>query len=144
MITTMLSCVDALKSAKAKKLVVVMPNAKEVAAVELNYLARDGFQILSFYGFGLVDGRQFPDVSPAEIQQKTLESWNADADAVFLSCMNWHASETVIELQAKIGKPVITSHLATLWSSYIKLQEEMQYTDFLDKIQVKNLMDERR
>ncbi len=40
-----------------------------------------------------------------------------EADAIFVSCTNWHCLEAVPELEARLGKPVVTSNLAGAWAA---------------------------
>ena len=38
-----------------------------------------------------------------------------DSDAIFLSCTNLPALPILTELEAELGRPVITSNAATIW-----------------------------
>ena len=42
-------------------------------------------------------------------------TWDDTADALFISCMNLDGIAAAQALEERIGKPVITSHTATLW-----------------------------
>ncbi len=115
MTTTMVSVVDALKHLQAKKIVLLSPYIDVVNKVEIDYFEKNGFQVVKDAGQGIVDGSAISRVSPKEIAKFALNHWDDTADAIFMSCMNWHAIQCVAEIEEKIGKPVITSHSATLW-----------------------------
>jgi maleate isomerase len=38
-----------------------------------------------------------------------------DAEALFISCTALRAAEVVAEIERRIGKPVVSSNLATAW-----------------------------
>ena len=40
-----------------------------------------------------------------------------EADVLFCGYTAWHALEAVEELEARIGKPVVTSNQATVWAA---------------------------
>ncbi|HHV64320.1 MAG TPA: hypothetical protein GXX46_04510 [Peptococcaceae bacterium] len=115
MTTTMVAVVDALKFLKVKRIVLLSPYIQVVNKVEVDFFEKNGFEIVKDAGQGIVDGSAISRVTPAEITQFALENWDETADAMFLSCMNWHAIRSVAEIEQEIGKPVITSHSATLW-----------------------------
>ncbi|MGI6449148.1 MAG: maleate cis-trans isomerase family protein [Desulfitobacteriia bacterium] len=115
MTTTMVAVVDALKFLQAKRIVLLSPYIQVVNKVEVDFFEKNGFEIAKDAGQGIVDGSAISRVTPAEITKFALENWDETADAMFLSCMNWHAISSVAEIEQKIGKPVITSHSATLW-----------------------------
>ena len=55
---------------------------------------------------------------PEEIFRFALDAWEEsgqDADGLFVSCMNFDAMAAAQALEDAIGKPVVTSHSATLW-----------------------------
>ena len=59
--------------------------------------------------------QEFARVTPEEILQFSLDAWDDSADGLFISCMNFDALPAVQALEDQIGKPVVTSHSATLW-----------------------------
>ena len=115
MTTTMISVVDALRHLKAKKIVLLSPYIDIVNKVEIDFFENNGFEVIKDAGQGIVDGSAISRVNPKEIAAFAMENWDSKADALFLSCMNWHAIRSVSKIEQKIGKPVITSHSATLW-----------------------------
>jgi maleate isomerase len=114
--TTMISVVDALRALKAQKLVQLSPYIEAVNKVEVDYFEHNGFEIVKDAGQGIVDGAAISEVSPDEIVDFALKNWDDRADAVFMSCMTWHGLRAVDRIEKQIGKPVVTSHSATLWN----------------------------
>ena len=40
-----------------------------------------------------------------------------EADAVFISCTNFHCLPAIASLERQLGKPVVTSNLAGAWAA---------------------------
>ena len=53
---------------------------------------------------------------------------NDAADAYFISCSNIHSIDVIEDLERELGKPVITSNQAAIWSSLraIGIYEEVK------------------
>lgn len=116
MVATMLSVVEALRFLRAQRIMLVSPYSEEVNEVERSYLARNGFEVVAEVGQGITDGFAMSEVSPEEIARFALDHWDDQADALFMSCMNWRAMRAIPVIEPQIGRPVVTSHNATLWN----------------------------
>lgn len=108
--------VDALRELNVKKLVVGTPYIDEINTAEAEFLLQKGFQVLDIQGLNLSTGIQFGRVTPAYWKKFAIEIDLSEADAVFLSCSGIRSLEVVAEIEAIIGKPVITSNQAQMWS----------------------------
>ncbi len=138
MTSTMLSCVRALNSLSAKKISLISPSIAEKNHIEKDYFSENGFEVVNIYGFGIVDGSKFSLIPPEDIREKALENWDSSADAMFISCMNWRAFDVQFDIQCGIGKPVVASHAATLWSIYSILRDVTNYAEFMETLQKKH------
>lgn len=128
MVTTMLSVVDALREVGAQRIALASPYTEEINRAEISYFAQNGFEIVSDVGQNIKDGFVFSQVTPQEIAKFALKHWDSRADALFMSCMNWQAMRIVAEVESQIGKPVVTSHSATLWNMMRALNEKSSWT----------------
>ena len=54
------------------------------------------------------------DTRPGEIVEVALSADHEAAQAVVISCTDYRATEAIPEIEAQLGKPVVTSNLATL------------------------------
>jgi maleate isomerase len=113
--STMLAATEALQQLGLRRVVVTSPYPDSHHEAERVYLAQAGIEAIAMHGMGLETGQAFADVTPAAIAQFALEVWDDSADGLFISCMNFDALPTVQMLEERLGKPVITSHAATLW-----------------------------
>jgi maleate isomerase len=116
--STMLACTEALKHMGMKKVVVTSPYPDSHHVAEEAYLEASGIHPLVMKGMGLQGGQSYGAVTPEEVYDFSLEAWQPysdEADGLFVSCMNLDAMPAIEALEEAIGKPVVTSHSATLW-----------------------------
>ncbi len=114
--TLVTGVVDALRELGAKRLVVGTPYLDEINAAEAEFLHRKGFEILDIQGLNLETGISFGRVTPNYWKKFALEIDRPDADAIFLSCGGIRSLEVAEEIEHMIGKPVVTSNQAQMWS----------------------------
>src|SRR2546427_5748055 len=44
-----------------------------------------------------------------------LDAWDPESDGIIIACLNFRSHPIINRLEARIGKPVVTSTQATLW-----------------------------
>lgn len=116
--STMRAAVEALQRLNARRIVVATPYPDSHHTAEQDYLEASGIQPLAMRGMGLHTAAEFAAVPPDEIRRFCLEAWEpwaGQAEALFISCMNFDGMAAAQALEDAIGKPVVTSHSATLW-----------------------------
>jgi maleate isomerase len=113
--STMLAATEALHHMNLRRVLLVSPYPDSHHEAERLYLKQTGIEVASMHGMGLEKGQEFAKVMPEEILRFSLDAWDDSADGLFISCMNFDALPVVQALEDRIGKPVVTSHSATLW-----------------------------
>ena len=114
--TLVTGVVDALRELKVKNLVVGTPYLDEINTNEAEFLFNKGFSVLNIQGLNLTKGIEFGTVTP-DYWIKFAEEINEEsADAIFLSCGGIRSTEVIDQIEQKVGKPVITSNQAQMWS----------------------------
>ncbi len=113
--STMLAVVEAMQHLGIRRVVVTSPYVDSHHDPERDYMAQAGIEAVAMRGMGLTTGKEFTAVPPEEIYRFSLEAWDDQADGMFISCMNFDGMAAAQALEEAIGKPVITSHSATLW-----------------------------
>jgi len=108
--------IDALHELDIHKLVIGTPYLDEINTAEAEVLIKKGFEILDIQGLNLETGIEFGRVTPAYWKKFALEIDQPDADAIFLSCGGIRSLEVVDQIEQAVGKPVITSNQAQMWS----------------------------
>jgi maleate isomerase len=116
--STMLAVAEALQHLGLKKIVVTTPYPESHHVAERAYLKEAGIEALTMQGMGFETADGFASVSPQEIFDFAMNAWkdhSNEADGLFISCMNHDGMAAAQALEDEIGKPVVTSHTATLW-----------------------------
>ena len=114
--TLVTGVVDALKELKIKNIVVGTPYLDEINTKEAEFLYNKGFSILNIQGLNLTKGIEFGTVTPDYWIKFAEEINDKNADAIFLSCGGIRSTEVIDIIEQKVGKPVITSNQAQMWS----------------------------
>jgi maleate isomerase len=113
--TTATAVMAALRALDVRRCVLLSPYSDETNAHEVQFLAGNGFDVLSAYGLNLPSGDDYVSYSPAAWYERVMERLDERADGYFLSCTNIRAFEIVEQLEAATGKPVVASNQASLW-----------------------------
>ena len=114
--TLVTGVVDALRELGAQKLVVGTPYLDEINTAEAEFLVGKGFTVLDIQGLNLETGIEFGRVTPDYWKRFAQEIDRPDADAIFLSCGGIRSLEVAQEIEDLVGKPVVTSNQAQMWS----------------------------
>ena len=116
--STMLAAAEALQHLDIRRVVLTSPYPHSYHDAETRFLSEAGIETVHAAGMGFQAAAEFAAVTPDEIFRFALEAWQqggGSADGLFISCMNFDAMAATQALEDAIGKPVVTSHSATLW-----------------------------
>ncbi|WP_421577280.1 ectoine utilization protein EutA [Shinella sp. M31] len=115
-VTPTAAAVSGLKAFGAKRISVLTPYTLETSRPMADYFFALRFDIACFTCLGLTDDREMARIAPEEIVAFAKEAMEPDSDALFISCTAVRAAGVAAEIEAAIGKPVVTSNLATAWA----------------------------
>lgn len=115
-VTPTAAAVSGLKAFGARRISVLTPYTLETSRPMADYFAALGFDIARFTCLGLTDDRDMARIAPEEIVAFAKEAMAPDSDALFISCTAVRAAGVAAQIEAAIGKPVVTSNLATAWA----------------------------
>ena len=113
--TLVTGVIRALRALEARKIVIATPYLDEVNRIEADYLAARGFEVLDIQGLNITDDADMVRVAPDYIEQFALSVDRPDAEAIFISCGALRSIDVIERIEARAGKPVITSNQAMLW-----------------------------
>lgn len=105
----------AFAAMSARRVALVTPYIEATALPMIAYFGSHGIEITSALCFGLEDDRVMARMSPESLIDATLQADVSAADAVFLSCTALPALDVVAEIEARLGKPVVTANQAGFW-----------------------------
>jgi maleate isomerase len=114
-VTPTAASVLGLKALGARHISVLTPYTPATSRPMADYFAGLGFAIDRFTCLGLTDDREMARIAPAEIVQFAIEAMDPKSEALFISCTAVRAAGVAAEIERVIGKPVVSSNLATAW-----------------------------
>ncbi len=98
-----------------KSLAVVTPYLPEASVAVGDWFEGQGLEVRRLECLGLADDRDMARVSQRTIVEAALAADGPDNDAIFLSCTALPAVGAIAEIEARTGKPVVTSNQASAW-----------------------------
>ena len=114
-VTPPLAGVLGLKALGARRISVLTPYTVETSRPMAEYFARHGFDIASFTCLGLEDDREMARISHDSLIELAVETIALEAEALFISCTAVRAAEIAARVEARIGRPLVSSNLASAW-----------------------------
>ncbi len=113
--TTASATMAALKALDARRIVLVSPYVRATHQHEIEFLTEAGIEIVGERNLGLRNSDDYV-ATPASVWLDTLRELQTErADAYFVSCANIRAIEMLDEMEAMVGRPVLTSNQVALW-----------------------------
>jgi maleate isomerase len=115
--TTTTAVLGALQAVGATSLAVATPYLEELNAIERQFLEASGFPVAGIAGLGRATDAEIGQLEPADAVALVERVDTPEADAVFISCTNFHCLPAIASLERQLGKPVVTSNLAGAWAA---------------------------
>jgi maleate isomerase len=115
--TTTTAVLGALQAVGATSLAVATPYLDELNAIERQFLEESGFAVASIAGLGCATDAEIGRLEPEDAVLLAERVDTPEADAVFISCTNFHCLPAIASLERQLGKPVVTSNLAGAWAA---------------------------
>jgi len=112
--STLSAMIEALEILRLRGLLLISPYPHELHAAEERFFQKAGFAVKSC-SMEIESGVKFALVPPGEIYRFCRKNWDDKVDGLLISCMNFNAMPCIDPLERDLGKPVLSSHSATLW-----------------------------
>ena len=113
--TPVSAALAALAHFGAKRISLLTPYTEPVNRELAAFFHARGIAPLNVYGFGIAGDDEMSGVTRASIVRAARAACREDADLLFISCTALRAAQAVEEIEADIGKPVVTSNQAMVW-----------------------------
>ena len=122
-VTTSIALLEALHELHLERIAVAAPYQPELTKIELEYFqqAMPKLTVVSEYSVGAETGFGIGQLSPATAFDAARWADRPEAQAVFLSGTNWLSTPVLEDLEAKLGKLVLTANQVTLWACLRRL-----------------------
>jgi maleate isomerase len=98
-----------------KRVTAISPYIEAVEAAEHRFFAEGGIEIVAAAHLGITDGFRLAEPEPDAILDLALGAWDPQSDGLIAACLNFRSHAIIDTLEARIGKPVVTSTQAVLW-----------------------------
>ncbi len=116
-ITTAGALVDAIKSIGAQRVAFTSPYIKKLADESVDFLQKSGIEVVNQVGFERqLNSLEQGALTPQDAYDMALKANCDEAQTVVISCTDYRALEALPAIEAAIGKPVITSNQALMYS----------------------------
>lgn len=112
--TPTLAAKTALQALGAGRVAVLAPYSREVTELLGHYFEALGLSLGTVRYLGFSDDREIARIAPETIAEAAAETVG-DADALFISCTALRAATQAAALEARLGRPVVTSNQAMIW-----------------------------
>jgi maleate isomerase len=100
-----------------KRISLLTPYLDETAVPVARYFAGHGYEVARQTNLGIDDDRMIARVTTRSIIDIAEAAMDERSDALFISCTALRAAEVANVIEARIGRPVITSNQASAWMS---------------------------
>ncbi|WP_237214865.1 maleate cis-trans isomerase family protein [Falsiroseomonas oryziterrae] len=107
---------DALGALGATRVGFAAPFPPEVGAAGLRYLARNGVEVVASAFGGERDNFSIARMPPSAIVELACRADHAQAEALLLLGGNMPCLAILDEIEARLGKPVVTTNAAGMWA----------------------------
>lgn len=99
----------------ASKVAMLTPYVFEITAAMRDYFIARGVEVVAAANFNVELNSDIQRITPRAIHDAAIEIDTPEADAVFISCTALRTACVIEEIEAALGKPVITSNQALAW-----------------------------
>jgi len=114
------SVVEALRSFGARRISVATPYPEWNNHRLRAYLEAQGFEVLNVDGEprAAASGNQgINDQDPESVVEFASRACRPEADALLCSCTAWRSVEAASAIEARTGRPVVSSNQSTIWAA---------------------------
>lgn len=115
--STASALLEALRAVEARRVVLLTPYVRETHEHEIAFLTQAGFEVVGERCLGLAGSDAYVGVPPAVWVRTAQDEQEPSADAYVLGCTNIHSIDVVEEIEARVGRPTLTSNQAVLWQA---------------------------
>jgi maleate isomerase len=116
-VTTASATMAALNALQARRIVLVSPYTRKPHEHEIEFMEEAGIEVVGERNFELAGSDAYCSTPGSFWLEAAAQVKNERADAYFFSCANIRATEVIPELEALLGRPVITSNQVIIWQS---------------------------
>jgi maleate cis-trans isomerase len=122
--TTTTAVLAALRAVGAASLAIATPYMDALNRIERAFFEESGFCVAAITGLACATDAEIGRLDPEDAVALVERVDSPDADAIFVSCTNFHCLPAVDSLERRFGKPVVTSNQAGAWAALRRIGVE--------------------
>ncbi len=107
----------AFKTLGASRVSVAAPYTDDILKAVKRYLEEKSVTVVNIRGLGLSNNHDIASQTPEVVYELVTSVDSSDAEGIFISCTNLRALDMIERLESELGKPVVTSNQAGIWSA---------------------------
>ncbi len=112
------SLIHALKALGVQRIAFASPYVKKINRDAISFLAESGFETVSQAEVAeILDNTGQGAMTPEQVFELGVQADSKTAEALVLSCTDMRSVEVIAELEARLGKPVVTSNQAMMFQA---------------------------
>ena len=113
--STSFAFVDALRHLGIGKVAIAASYPDDVAQHFVGFLSDGGVAVVSMGSHGIVTAAEVGTLEPAQVVEMVTAADHPDAEAVLVPDTAMHTLAIIEDLEAAVGKPVLTANQVTVW-----------------------------
>lgn len=114
--TAATAMMEAFAALDIGRVALVAPWAAQTNTVVAAFLQAHGIEVVSQEALGVTNNNDIGRLAPQTAIDLGLKADRKEADALFLACGNWWTASITEALEAKVGKPVLTTNNMAIWA----------------------------
>ena len=115
--STSLAFVQALRTLGLKRVAVAATYPQDLAAEFVAFLDQGGTQVVQMESLGIWTAVEVGDVGREQVLEFVRANDSDDAEAILIPDTALHTAAFLSELDAAVGKPVLTANQVTMWEA---------------------------
>ena len=123
--STSLAFVTAARTMGIQRVAVAATYPQELASAFVSFLGEGGIEVVQLESWGIVTAAEVGEVGGEHVIDFVRANDHADAEALFVPDTALHTAAILDELEAALGKPVLTANQVTMWEA-LRLGGRMQ------------------
>ena len=113
--STSFAFADALSALGIRRVAVAASYPQDVAEHFVGFLADGGAEVVSMGSHGIITAAEVGTLDPAQVIAMVRAGDHPDAEAVLVPDTAMHTLAIIDDLEAAVGKPVLTANQVTVW-----------------------------
>ncbi|WP_020387561.1 maleate cis-trans isomerase [Kribbella catacumbae] len=113
--STSLAFVDALKALGIRRVAVAASYPEDVAVHFVRFLTAGGADVVAMGSHGIITAAEVGTLAKDEVIAMVRAADHPDAEAVLVPDTAMHTLAIIDDLEAAVGKPVLTANQVTVW-----------------------------